>query len=532
MVRSINDIKYKIKITVGFIFAILTSFGFTSNPSNSIALPCIDTVSFSGNYPSTNIYLLDSYSTKNSIKLYWSTGFGFDPPYLYFKEVRVYFSLTSIDSGFCELLRNEKIGSDSTFIEGLNEGDTYYFRVATYDSTDQIVSLSRPIMTILGDHEQFTLSILAPQRESSLYYSGLAWSTNSKNLAFLKTSNNSVNIVNFDLTTMSESQVTNYTGTDYRLLGLDWSPDNNWISYCYTPSSTFAEVDYRIWLVSPTGGIPHSITSGRVDASATWLSATRMLFTKGTIEPPNIPEFYVVDFSDNNSERQLTSDQIILKYNPSINLSHNLVAFNSSSGIYTMTLLGYNIDPIILSKYWSDIHPFWSADGQNIIFTSSRSGHYEIWSINVESKKIQQITRSQKRGVGRFYGRPSPDGKQLALLEVGDIFEDATIRIISNITVYVDNIFKPLPLSFLLYQNYPNPFNPTTTIMYTLLHNSQVKLIVLDILGRQVRTLVDEEKSAGNYKIEFNASDLSSGVYFYNLQTSEFSQTKKLVLMR
>ena len=76
---------------------------------------------------------------------------------------------------------------------------------------------------------------------------------------------------------------------------------------------------------------------------------------------------------------------------------------------------------------------------------------------------------------------------------------------------------KNLPNKYLLYQNYPNPFNPTTTIKYELPKDAFVKLVVYDILGREVRTLVNEQKSAGSYKVIFDGSNLPSGVYFYRI---------------
>ncbi len=87
-------------------------------------------------------------------------------------------------------------------------------------------------------------------------------------------------------------------------------------------------------------------------------------------------------------------------------------------------------------------------------------------------------------------------------------------------------------LAYELSQNYPNPFNPVTTINYSISSNGNVQLKVYDILGREVATLVNETKVPGNYKVNFNASNLASGVYFYRLQTGSFVQTKKMVLMK
>ena len=90
-----------------------------------------------------------------------------------------------------------------------------------------------------------------------------------------------------------------------------------------------------------------------------------------------------------------------------------------------------------------------------------------------------------------------------------------------------------IPKDFELYQNYPNPFNPVTTIKYDLPRNATVTLKIYDILGREVKTLVDHEfKSAGSYKVVFNASHLASGIYLFKLQTNDYMNVKKMVLLK
>ncbi|MCL4548189.1 MAG: YCF48-related protein [Bacteroidetes bacterium] len=88
------------------------------------------------------------------------------------------------------------------------------------------------------------------------------------------------------------------------------------------------------------------------------------------------------------------------------------------------------------------------------------------------------------------------------------------------------------PQNFDLLQNYPNPFNPTTTIKFSIPNSQFATLKVYDMLGREVATLVNEEKAPGNYEVKFDGSNLSSGVYFYRLQAGSFSQTKKFVLVK
>ncbi|AFH47900.1 5'-Nucleotidase domain protein [Ignavibacterium album JCM 16511] len=91
---------------------------------------------------------------------------------------------------------------------------------------------------------------------------------------------------------------------------------------------------------------------------------------------------------------------------------------------------------------------------------------------------------------------------------------------------------QQLPTGFALLQNYPNPFNPTTIIKYQLPVNSNVTLKVYDVLGKEVATLVNGYKSAGRYEVEFNTTSLSSGVYFYQLKTGSFVETKKMIILK
>jgi len=91
---------------------------------------------------------------------------------------------------------------------------------------------------------------------------------------------------------------------------------------------------------------------------------------------------------------------------------------------------------------------------------------------------------------------------------------------------------EEIPRQFGLAQNYPNPFNPSTVIKYDVAVSSRVLISLYDALGREVRTLLDEEKGAGSYQIQFDASGLSTGVYYYQLRAGEFVGTRKLVLLK
>ena len=85
---------------------------------------------------------------------------------------------------------------------------------------------------------------------------------------------------------------------------------------------------------------------------------------------------------------------------------------------------------------------------------------------------------------------------------------------------------------FYLSQNYPNPFNPMTNIQFEIPDLEKVTLKIYDILGREISTLINEEKKTGIYRIKFDGTDLPSGIYFYQLKAGMFTQTKKMILLK
>ena len=133
---------------------------------------------------------------------------------------------------------------------------------------------------------------------------------------------------------------------------------------------------------------------------------------------------------------------------------------------------------------------------------------------------------------------------------VGDSIEDFNSNIDSaalKIPGILNNIKETNLLSndYQLFQNYPNPFNPVTTIKYSIPANAKgemsnhqpsagagTKLVVYDMLGREVATLVNEDKAPGNYEVVFDASKLSSGVYFYRLTTQGFTASRKMLVVK
>jgi len=104
-------------------------------------------------------------------------------------------------------------------------------------------------------------------------------------------------------------------------------------------------------------------------------------------------------------------------------------------------------------------------------------------------------------------------------------------KLLSQIPVNTGTI-PPTVTNFKLEQNYPNPFNPTTMINFSVPYSTFVNLKVYDAIGNEVVILVNENKPVGTYTVSFNATGLSSGVYYYKLEAGNFGETKKMILLR
>lgn len=125
-----------------------------------------------------------------------------------------------------------------------------------------------------------------------------------------------------------------------------------------------------------------------------------------------------------------------------------------------------------------------------------------------------------------------PDGYQMLYATPLTTLQMAKLGMDTLLVNSINPIDNNIPKDFNLDQNYPNPFNPSTKIRYAIPQYSFVELSIYDALGNVVQKLVNENLDAGNYEINFNASGLASGVYFYQIKAGNFSATKKLILMK
>jgi photosystem II stability/assembly factor-like uncharacterized protein len=217
-------------------------------------------------------------------------------------------------------------------------------------------------------------------------------------------------------------------------------------------------------------------------------------------------------------------ETIFTNYNSySLSLSNNTVYLGTSNGVYQSTDFGASWNLCGLSNYSiSQIFSIGShllANTNGGFFRSNDGG--KTWNnINIGLENINTISL----GGGNLFAVTyisSANG-----VSKGILWERPFIDVMTSI-----NKEEKLPINYALSQNYPNPFNPSTVISYQIPKASHVLLKIYDVLGREVSTLVDKEQVPGNYKAEFKGQ-ISSGVYFYRLTAGDFSQTKKMLMLK
>lgn len=202
-----------------------------------------------------------------------------------------------------------------------------------------------------------------------------------------------------------------------------------------------------------------------------------------------------------------------------IKLKKNYEVFRT--GNYNVALSGYD-------KKMNITHPTMDA---------AILGNFNVIQMNI-SPSFSRI--------GKWYEFFSGDSIDVTDVNMQITFQPGELRIYTTVklpppepdllTEVESGLSETVPSNFELHQNYPNPFNPSTRIQYQVSNNSHVSLYVYDVLGNEVATLVDEEKPAGRYEVEFQSSvgslQLASGIYFYRLKAGNFVETKKMILLR
>ncbi len=219
-----------------------------------------------------------------------------------------------------------------------------------------------------------------------------------------------------------------------------------------------------------------------------------------------------------------------------IGLAQFIIEFDTTVVQFIDAVNGADAAGFVLSKNLNlPFPPTSSAANKNILLQLSGGG---ISSFTGQDKKIAVISFIVKNSTGStplIFDQTSNhtflSSTTLTDISGGNInFIDGSISCLSTEISNTKN--WPAPMKFNLMQNYPNPFNPRTTIEFTLPEASFVTLKIFDATGREVKTILNEKLSAGTHRIDFDAGNLPSGVYFYQIKTKEKCAGKKFILLR
>jgi|WetSurMetagenome_2_1015567.scaffolds.fasta_scaffold67383_2 hypothetical protein len=201
-----------------------------------------------------------------------------------------------------------------------------------------------------------------------------------------------------------------------------------------------------------------------------------------------------------------------LNWSDDIRLTNNLTRSwypsisASGSEIHVVWSDSCDVNYDIFYKRSTDGGLNWEADSR----LTNNPSYSSLPSISTNGTAVHLVWYDMRDGNGEIYYKRNPTGNTIGINKIG----------------------SSVPDKFCLYQNYPNPFNPTTNIKFKVQSYKVVKLVVFDIRGKEAETLVNGKLKPGEYEFTWDASQYPSGVYFYKLQTDNFTETKKLVLIK
>ena len=194
-----------------------------------------------------------------------------------------------------------------------------------------------------------------------------------------------------------------------------------------------------------------------------------------------------------------------------------------------------------------EAEPYMAPDESYLIFISEYravgEGGYDLWIFfrNVDSSWSVPVNMGPiiNTAYDEYGPRVTTDGKYLFFTRENrgntmDIYwvSSGIIDSLRSSVIPVKQLNEQVPSEYKLFQNYPNPFNPNTSILFDIPEQSHAILKIYDVTGREIIVLVNESLRPGKYKVNFNAGNLSSGVYFYKMETENFTQTMKMVLVK
>jgi Tol biopolymer transport system component len=303
------------------------------------------------------------------------------------------------------------------------------------------------------------------------------------------------------------SNLKRLTSTSQKESQPEWSPDGENIVFNRWSPNSWEDGD--IFIIDADGSNERQLTTHPAnDSRPQWFSnGSKIIFNS---KRDGNYEIYTMNADGTNQQRltNTASNEMFPELSPDTKkIAYALMDFQTfKAEIHVMNADGTG-DTLIARGGNITENARWSPDGSKILFQTDRTGNFEIFIMNADGSNPQNLTKSAAYDYWPCWGR---------------IKVPTTVR---------DN-FGEMPKDFRLYQNHPNPFNPETKIAFHLPAKEFVTLKILNVLGKEIATPLQNSYEAGLHEIFWNGAKHSSGIYFYQLSTNRFHATKKMILAK
>ena len=326
-------------------------------------------------------------------------------------------STTGPDRGYVRVTSRHQTSGEPIEIAELENERPLWFLLMAYDASGRPLATSKPIMTAPGPIQEPATSHPIAIWFASTY----DWDPDGRSIVFASAASSSYGkLIRLDVATGQQTPLTQPMEAQGSIVDVGSKRDGSAIAFAYSVGPSLPLGGCRIWVRSSQDGASRPVSSGG-DRHPAW-GGNRWLYFARYDEAQGRRDVWRVDPDVSGSEARVTPPSGISGNAISVRSSDDrIVDWTYSRGhgaLYTLDPENGSLTWLTEGNAWHDSHPAWAPDGRSVLFTSNRSGHFEVWSIDVASQALAQITRTP-RGTYLESPRWSPSGASLSVLRLG-----------------------------------------------------------------------------------------------------------------